>query len=81
MLTYSQARTHAMACGMDLVNADAVPLDKVISRSASGRGAWLAYDVVHPEDLRVIYPAGYWIDKEDIPKLAAIGVDYVVCQE
>jgi hypothetical protein len=42
MLTYSQARIHAIACGIDLSNADAVPLDKVISRSKSGKGAWPA---------------------------------------
>lgn len=81
MLTYSQARTHAAACGIDLSNADAVPLHKVISRSKSGRGAWLAADVLHPETQDVFYPKGYWIDDKDIPKFEAIGVDYLILEE
>lgn len=81
MLTYSQARTHAAACGFDLVHTDAVPIHRVLSRASSGRGAWLAVDVVHPENLSVVYPAGYWIDADDIPKLEAIGVDYLILED
>ena len=79
-ITYSQAREHAVACGFDLVSTDAVPVQRIVSRSKSGRGAWLAVDVVNPETLDVVYPAGYWLDEEDIPKLEALGVDYVILE-
>ena len=80
-LTYSQARVHAAACGVDLVNADAVPVQYIVSRSKSGRGAWLAVDVINPETMMTVYPAGYWLDDADILKLEAIGVDYVILQD
>jgi hypothetical protein len=80
MITYTQAREHALKCGHVLGPVDAVPLDRVLSRSASGRGAWLAADVLHPETQEVVYPAGYWIDTDDIAKLASIGVDYVILE-
>jgi hypothetical protein len=77
-VTYSQARIHAAACGFDLVTADAVPIGKIVSRASSGRGAWLAVDIVDPETLEVVYPAGYWLDTEDLPGLEALGLDYVI---
>ena len=80
-ITYSQARVHAAACGIDLVNADAVPVQKIVSRSKSGRGAWLAVDVVNPETMETVYPAGYWLDDADIPKLEALGIDYVILED
>jgi hypothetical protein len=76
-VTYSQARIHAAACGSDLVT-DAVPIGKIVSRASSGRGTWLAVDVVDPETLEVVYPAGYWLDTEDLPRLEALGLDYVI---
>lgn len=83
-ITYSQAREHATQCGYTLALAlghvDAVPVQHIVSRSKSGRGAWLAIDVVNPETLETIYPAGYWLDDEDIPKLEALGVDYVILE-
>jgi len=81
MLTYSQARIHAAACGFDLLRTDAVPLDKIISRSKSGKGAWLAVDIVHPVSREVICPAGYWIDEKEIETLRAAGVDYVILED
>lgn len=81
MLTYERAREHALSCGVDLSNSDAVPLDRVISRSKSGRGAWLARDAVHPEDMSIVYPKGYWIDDKDIDVLESIGVDYVILEK
>jgi hypothetical protein len=71
-VTYSQARIHAAACGFDLVTTDAVPIGKIV------RGAWLAVDIVDPETLEVVYPAGYWLDTEDLPRLEALGLDYVI---
>ena len=81
MLTYSQARIHAASCGIDLSNADAVPLDKVLSRAKSGKGAWPAIDILHPENQSVICPAGYWIDEKEIETLRAAGVDYVILED
>lgn len=81
MLTYSQARIHATACGIDLSNTDAVPLEKVLGRSSSGRGAWLARDIEHPETMATVYPKGYWIDAKDIEILGSIGVDYVILED
>lgn len=81
MITYEQAREHALSCGNELSHADAVPLGRVISRSKSGRGAWLALDVIHPEDSSIVYPEGYWIDDKDIPILKSIGVDYVILEK
>ena len=83
-ITYSQAREHAVACGYTLALAlghvDAVPVQKIVSRSKSGRGAWLAVDVVNPETMEIVYPAGYWLDDADIPRLEALGVDYVILE-
>ena len=81
MLTYSQARIHASACGFTLATTDAVPVHKIVSRSKSGKGAWLAVDVINPETLDVVYPAGYWLDDADVPKLEALGVDYVMLED
>ena len=81
MLTYSQARIHATSCGFDLVSSDAVPLDKVLSRAKSGKGAWPAVDILHPENLSVLCPAGYWIDEKEIELLRGAGVDYVILED
>lgn len=81
MITYSQARIHAASCGFDLVSTDAVPIDKIISRSKSGKGAWTAIDILHPVSQETIYPAGYWLDFEDIPKLKNMGIDYVILED
>lgn len=81
MLTYSQARIHAAACGFDLVSTDAVPVHKIVSRSKSGKGAWPAIDVVHPATLEVVCPAGYWIDDKEVELLTSLGVDYVIMED
>jgi hypothetical protein len=81
MLTYSQARIHAISCGFDLANTDAVPIDKIISRAKSGKGAWSAVDILHPEDQSVICPAGFWIDEKEIEVLRSIGIDYVIMED
>lgn len=80
MITFSQAREHAKKCGYVLGDVDAVPVEKIVSRSRSGRGAWTAVEILHPEDLLVVYPAGYWLDEGDIGKLQAIGIDYVILE-
>jgi len=81
MITVSEARAHAATCGFDLAFVDAVPVQKIVSCSKSGRGAWLAADVVNPETLEVIYPSGFWLIAEDVPKLEALGVDYVILEK
>ena len=80
MVTYSQAREHAVKCGFVLGPVDAVPVQYIVSRSKSGRGAWLAVDVINPETMDVVYPAGYWLDTEDLPRLNALGLDYVILE-
>jgi hypothetical protein len=81
MLTYCQARIHAQSCGISLDACDAVPLDKIVSRSKSGRGAWLAYDVLHPETQKPVMVQGQWIDTSDVETLKGMGLDYVLLQE
>lgn len=81
MVTYSQARIHAQSCGFDLASTDAVPLHKVLSRARSGKGAWPAVDVLHPETLEVVCPAGHWIDVAEVEMLESIGVDYVILED
>ena len=80
-VTFSQARVHAAACGFDLTSTDAVPVQKIVSRSKSGRGSWLAVDVVNPETMETVYPAGYWLDDADVPRLEALGIDYVILED
>lgn len=80
MITFSQARAHAHQCGYVLDGIDAVPVEKIVSRAKSGRGAWTAVEIRHPGDGSIVYPAGYWLDDEDIPKLLAIGLDYVILE-
>lgn len=80
MVTYTEARTHARACGYVLDGIDAVPIDQVLRRAKSGKGAWTAVDILHPEDQSVVCPAGDWIDAEEINLLASIGVDYVILE-
>lgn len=80
MLTYLEARTHARQCGYVLDGIDAVPLHLVLSRAKSGKGAWAAVDILHPENLSVVCPAGFWIDETEIKTLESIGVDYVILE-
>lgn len=80
MISFQAAREHAHQCGYALDGTDAVPVHKIVSRSKSGRGAWLAAEVVNPETMEIVYPAGYWLDDADIPKLIALGVDYVILE-
>jgi hypothetical protein len=80
MLTYSEARNHAISCGFVLGPVDAVPLNQVIRRSKSGKGSWPAVDIVNPENMAVVHPAGMWIDDADIPKFEALGLDYLILE-
>lgn len=81
MLTYTQAREHARQCGFVLDGVDAVPLHKVMSRARSGKGAWPAIDVINPETLAVVCPAGFWIDDKEITILESLGIDYVILED
>lgn len=81
MVSFQKARAHAAQCGIVLhAGIDAVPVESIVSRSKSGRGAWLAADVIHPETMKVVYPTGYWLDSADIPILQGMGVDYVILE-
>lgn len=80
MLSYSEARAHARHCGYVLDGIDAVPVDKVLSRAKSGKGAWPAVDIIHPVTLAVVCPAGYWVDEAEINTLKSIGVDYLIME-
>jgi len=82
MLSFNDAREHARQCGYVLDGIDAVPLHRVLSRANSGKGAWSAVDILHPENLSVVViPAGYWIDAKEIDALTAIGIDYVILED
>jgi hypothetical protein len=80
MISYQEAREHAHKCGFVLDGIDAVPLHRVISRSKSGKGAWPAIDIVHPETLAVVCPAGFWIDDAEVKMLESLGIDYVILE-
>ena len=81
MISYTEARDHAIKCGFVLHGCDAVPLHRVLSRAKSGKGAWPAIDILHPETLHIVCPAGYWIDEKEVKALEEIGVDYVILED
>lgn len=73
-ITSAEATRHARHCGVSLDKRRAIPVENI------GRGRWLAMPIIHPETQKAEWPAGYWIDNRDIPRLLAMGVDYVVVE-
>ena len=71
MISLSQAKAHAVLCGLDVVNHMAMPVQ-------NAKGATLARDVIHPEDCSVVFAAGHYVSATMVRRLQAMGVDYVM---
>jgi hypothetical protein len=62
---------HAMSCGINMEGRVALPV-------AMADGRWCAHDINHPESGNTIIPQGWYMNRFDMDKLIAMGVDYVV---
>ena len=74
MLSYKQARAHALSCGILGKGMQAVPV------WCMKRPRILARDVIHPETMESFLLANTLVDPEFIRMMALhSGIDYIVC--
>jgi len=78
MLTYGQARAHALQCGILKSNTQAVPISG--NRHDNPVYAFLAHPVESPEDGRVLYQSCFNLTASMMANLSIqYGIDYIVC--